>query len=368
MEFFDLKEQYRNLKSGIDAAVLDVLKRGVFIGGSEVLNFEREAAEFLGLEYAIGLNSGTDALILALKALGVRQGDEVIVPDFTFIATADAAAQCGAMPVFCDINRSSFNIDSDKIEEKITAKTKAIIPVHLFGRAADMDAILAIAKKHNLFVIEDAAQAMGAEYNGKLCGTMGDVGCFSFFPTKNLGAFGDGGMLATNNVQVADKIKLLRSHGSSLEDKYRHIELGFNSRLDAVQAAILRVKLPHLNEWNARRNALAKNYNDGLSGIGDIVLPEVGGGRSCVFHQYAIRTDRRDELAGFLKKEGVPTMVYYPTPLHLQPAFGYLGGQAGDFSEAEGAAREVLCLPIYPEFGENHQRLIIGKITEFFNK
>lgn len=363
MDFFDLKKQYQDLKPEIDEAVSRVFEAGVFIGGPQVSGFEKDAAAFLGVKYAIGLNSGTDALYLALKALGIGAGDEVIVPDFTFIATAEVVAQCGAVPVFCDIDPVSFNIKPEEIEKKITAKTKAIIPVHLFGRAADMDAIGVIVRDHGLFVVEDAAQSIGAKSGGKFSGTIGDIGCFSFFPTKNLGAFGDGGMLVTNEDQIAQKIKLLRAHGSSPENKYLHLTPGVNSRLDAIQAAILRIKLPYLDKWNETRAANAQKYNNGLTGVGDVVLPKIDG---CIFHQYTIRTLRRDNLVKFLKESGIPTMVYYSIPLHLQPAFSYLGGKSGDFPESERAAGEVLSLPIYPEMDDNDQRAVIGKIREFY--
>lgn len=272
----------------------------------------------------------------------------------------------GATPVFADIKEGGFNIDPVQIEKKITSKTKAIIPVHLFGEAADMDEILAIVKKHNLFVIEDVAQAAGAKYKGEFVGSIGDAGCFSLFPTKNLGVCGDGGFVLTDNDDLAQKIRLLRVHGAKPEDKYMHLILGMNSRLDAIQAAIARVKLRHLEEFNKKRIANAKYYNDNLEGAGDIKLPAFKDGLSHVFHQYTIRTARRDELVKYLKEKGVPTMVYYSTPLHLQPAFTYLGGKLGDCPVSEQAAREVLSLPIYPEMEMADLDKVAAVIKTFF--
>ncbi|MCU0652684.1 MAG: DegT/DnrJ/EryC1/StrS family aminotransferase [Candidatus Pacebacteria bacterium] len=366
MEFFDLKKQYQSIKEEIDGAVLRTLENGVFIGGPEVAAFEKEAAVFLETAHAITLNSGTDALYLALKALDIGPGDEVLVPDFTFIATAETVAQCGAVPVFVDIDPVTFNIDPEDIEKKITSRTKAIIPVHLFGRAADMTAISKIAKDGNLYVIEDAAQAMGAKCGQKFCGTVGDIGCFSFFPTKNLGAYGDGGMLTTDNDDIAQKIKLLRAHGSSPTNKYLHLTLGVNSRLDAIQAAVLRVKLRHLNDCNDLRIGIAEKYNESLAGAGDMIFPGIGSGRECVFHQYTITTDRRDALQKFLKERQIPTMVYYSVPLHSQPAFEYLGIEAGSCPNAALISQKVISLPIYPEFSADEQEIALKTIKEFY--
>ncbi len=381
MDFFDLKRQYQNLKIEIDAAVLNVLKSGVFIGGPAVENFEKEAADFLGVKHAIGLNSGTDALVLALKALDIGAGDEVITSPFTFFATAEAIVAAGAKPVFVDIDPRTFNIDADKIESAITKNTKAIMPVHLFGQMADMAAILAIAQKYNLKIIEDCAQAIGAkisvkrkaqsekekrENEIKFAGTMGDAGCFSFFPTKNLGACGDGGMVATDNDEVAAKIKMIKSHGSSPEDKYKNLAIGVNSRLDAIQAAILSVKIKYLDQWNDRRAANAAIYNKELAGAGDIQTPPVAPQNNHVYHQYTIRTSRRDDLAKYLKSQGIPTMVYYPIPLHLQPALAHLGHKPGDLPESECASTQVLSLPIYPELLLSDIDAIINGIKKFY--
>ncbi|OGZ18325.1 MAG: transcriptional regulator [Candidatus Nealsonbacteria bacterium RBG_13_38_11] len=366
MNFLDLTLQYNSIKGEIDAAVKRVLDSAAFIGGKEVEEFEKEIAQFLGVKYAIGVNSGTDALFLSLKALTIGQGDEVITTPFTFIATAGVIANCGAKPVFVDINPETFNIDPSKIEEKITKRTKVILPVHLFGQMADMDKIMEIARKHNLFVIEDAAQAIGAEYKGKKAGTIGDFGCFSFFPAKNLGAFGDGGMVVTNNEELANKIRLLKNHGSSPKEKYLNLIIGTNSRLDAIQAAILRVKLKYLSKWSKERAEKADYYNEKLKGVGDIIAPVMGIDRTHIFHQYTIRTKSREELQKYLKEKEIPTMVYYPLPLHLQLAFKYLCCNKGDFPEAEKASEEVLSLPIYPEISPKDQGSIINNIKEFF--
>jgi len=366
MEFFDLKKQYQNLKLEIDMAVSRVLEKGVFIGGEEVDGFEKEVARFCGSKFAVALNSGTDALVLSLKALGIKAGDEVIVPAFTYFATADSVAAVGGVPVFADIKKEGFNIDPAKIEKKITSKTKAIIPVHLFGEMADIEAIKTIAQKHNLFVIEDTAQAAGARLGVRRAGAIGDIGCFSLFPTKNLGAYGDGGFVLTDNGDVAQTIRLLRAHGAKPENKYNHLVLGVNSRLDSLQAAIVRVKLRHLDEFNAQRIKNAKYYNEKLKGTGDIVLPKIRDDGSHVFHQYTIRTGRRDALRNHLLKLDVPTMVYFPGPLHLQPAISYLGYKPGDLPQSETAVGVVLSLPIYPELEVSDQDKVITGIKEFF--
>ena len=375
MKFLDLSAQYNSIKKEIDTAVKKVLESTVFIGGKEVEEFEKEMAEFCVIKHAIGVNSGTDALFLSLKALNIGPGDEVITAPFTFIATAGVIANCGAKPVFADINPETFNIDSSKIEEKITEKTKAILPVHLFGQMADMDEIMSIARKRNLFVVEDAAQAIGAEYSSagspqakRKAGTIGDFGCFSFFPSKNLGAYGDGGMVVTDNDEFAEKIRLLKNHGSSPKEKYLNLIIGTNSRLDAIQAAILRVKLKYLSKWSKGRAEKASYYNGKLEGIGDIITPIIASDRNHIFHQYTIKTKSRDELQRYLKEKEIPTMIYYPLPLHLQPAFEYLNYKSGDFLESEKAAKEVLSLPIYPELSKIEQNLIIKKIKEFFKK
>ncbi|MFA5095660.1 MAG: DegT/DnrJ/EryC1/StrS family aminotransferase [Candidatus Paceibacterota bacterium] len=366
MQFLDLSAQYKSIKEEIDAAIKRVLDSCSFIGGKEVEEFEKEAADFCGVKYAVGVNSGTDALFLSLKALGIKQGDEVITTPFTFIATAGVIANCGAKPVFVDIDPETFNIDPSKIEEKITGKTKAILPVHLFGQMADMDEIMSIARKHNLYVVEDAAQSIGAEYKGKKAGTIGDFGCFSFFPSKNLGAYGDGGMITTNRDDLVEEIRLLKNHGSSPKEKYLNLVVGTNSRLDAIQAAILRVKLKYLLGWSKKRAEKADYYSEGLKDAGGISVPSIGSDRNNIFHQYTVRVEKRDDIQKYLKEKEIPTMIYYPLPLHLQPAFQNLGYREGDFPEAEKASKEVLSLPIYPEMEKTAQDVIISGIKEFF--
>ena len=366
MNFLDLGLQYKSIKGEIDEAIKRVLENTVFIGGKEVEDFEKEVAEFCGVKHAIGLNSGTDALFLSLKALGVGPGDEVITAPFTFIATAEVVSNLGAKPVFVDINPGTFNIDVQKIEKAVTPKTKAIIPVHLFGQMADMDEIMEVARKHNLYVIEDAAQAIGAEYKGRKAGTMGDFGCFSFFPSKNLGAYGDGGMIVTNDDELAEKIRLLKNHGSSPKEKYLNLISGTNSRLDALQAAILRVKLKYLLKWSKERAGKASYYNEKLKGVGGIVTPVTASDRNHIFHQYTIRIKSRGELQKYLREKEIPTMIYYPLPLHLQPAFEYLNYKVGDFPESEKAAKEVLSLPIYPELFEKDQESIAHEIKNYY--
>lgn len=368
MQFLDLKKQYNLIKKEIDLAIKRVLEKSVFIGGSEVEEFEKEVTKFCKTKYAIGVNSGTDALYLSLKALGIKEGDEVITTPFTFIATAEVIANCGARPIFVDIEPTTYNIDTSKIEEKITKKTRAIIPVHLFGQMADMKEIMRIAKKYKLKVVEDAAQAIGAEYKGKKAGTMGDIGCFSFFPSKNLGAYGDGGMIITNNKKLAEKIRLIKNHGSSPTQKYLNLVLGVNSRLDALQAAILRVKLKHLKEWSKKRRQKADYYSKQIKkNKKEIITPEIMPGRTHIFHQYTLRVKggKRDRIINYLNQNGIPTMVYYPLPLHLQPAFKYLGYKKNSFPEAEKAANEVFSLPIYPEISKNNQDAVIKRIKEF---
>jgi len=368
MKFLDLSAQYNSMKKEIDEAVKRVLESTAFIGGKEVEEFEKEMAEFCGVKHAIGLNSGTDALFLSLKALGVGPGDEIITTPFTFIATAGVIANCGARPVFVDIAPGTFNIDASKIEKAITKKTKVIIPVHLFGQMVDMSEIMKIAKKYKLYVVEDAAQAIGAKYKSKMAGTFGDLGCFSFFPAKNLGAFGDGGMVVTDNDELAERIRLLKNHGSSPKEKYLNLIIGTNSRLDALQAAILRVKLKYLSKWSKERAEKAFYYNEKLNRVGDIVVPVISSHRNHIFHQYTIRTKSRDELQKYLKEKEIPTMVYYPLPLHFQPAFRDLTLQEGNFPESEKVSKEVLSLPIYPEMIKKEQDFIIKNIKEFYAK
>jgi len=371
MQFLDLKKQYQSIKKEIDQAVKNTLDNCNFILGPEVEKLENNVAKYCDVKYGIALNSGTDALLLSLRALGIKSGDEIIVPSFTFIATAEVVALLGAKPVFADINPKTFNIDSGKIEKLITKKTKAIIPVHLFGLMAEMDEIMKIAKKHKLRVIEDAAQAIGAKYlpagkhgRKKSVCSFGDCGCLSFFPSKNLGGYGDGGMVVTNNKKLAEKIRILRAHGT--KRKYYHQIIGTSSRLDALQSAVLNVKLKHLDKWTKARQKNAIYYTQKLKNIKEINVPAFPYPVFHVFNQYTIRTEKRDQLQKYLTRNGIPTQIYYPFPLHIQPAFRYLGYKKGSLPETEKACREVLSLPIYPELTRKEQNYIIKKIKEFY--
>jgi len=366
--FLDLGEQHNPIKKEMKKAFENVLESNAFIGGEELKKCEKNIADFCGIEYAIGVNSGTDALFLSLKALGIGDGDEIITTPFTFIATAEAIANTGARPVFADIEPDTFNIDPVCIESNITEKTKAIIPVHLFGQSSNMKEIMKIARKHNLYVIEDAAQSFGAEYKNKKTGTIGDFGCFSFFPSKNLGCCGDGGAVVTNNKKLASNLRMLKNHGSSPSEKYKNIILGVNSRLDNIQAAFLNVKLKHLNRWNSRRVKAAKIYARLLKDVSFVKIPSASFDGSHTFNQYTIRVkdNKRNELASFLKENSIPTMIYYPMPLHLQEAFHCLEYEKGDFPVSEQASSEVLSLPIYPGILEKEQKFIVEKIMEFF--
>ncbi len=354
----DLTRQYAELKSEIDAAAQAVFASGTFINGPQCQAFETEFATYTGAGHAVGLNSGTDALHLGLRALGVGAGDEVITSPFTFVATTEAIGMVGARPVFVDIEPESFNIDVSRIEAAITSRTRALIPVHLYGRPAPMLEIMKIARKYQLAVVEDCAQAVGASINGKPVGSFGDVGAFSFFPSKNLGAYGDGGIATTNRTDVAARMRSLRAHGGRV--KYHHEELGVNSRLDELQAAILRVKLPHLDDWIDARQAVAEHYSRELSRA--VPVPSVAADARHVFHQYTIRVRAREQVQARLTERGVQTMVYYPVPLHLQAVHAELGYQAGAFPHAEAAAREVLSLPMFPELFEREQAEVVRAV------
>jgi dTDP-4-amino-4,6-dideoxygalactose transaminase len=344
--FVDLKAQYRSIKPEIDAAVARVLESAQFVLGEEVAAFEREFAAFCGAAAAVAVNSGTSALQLALVAAGVGPGDEVITVPFTFVATAAAIEYVGARPVFVDIDERSFTIDASRIEAAVTPRTKAIVPVHLYGQPADMDPIRAIAARHGLTVIEDAAQAHGARYNDRPAGSLGDLACFSFYPSKNLGAYGEGGMVVTDRADLAARIRTLRDWGQ--DTKYRHTLRGFNARMDALQGAILRVKLRHLPAWVAARRAHAAQYHTLLAGTGltrPIEMPYA----AHAYHLYTVRLRDRDALAAALAADGVRTGLHYPIPVHLQPAYADLGYAAGAFPAAERVANEVLSLPMFPE-------------------
>jgi dTDP-4-amino-4,6-dideoxygalactose transaminase len=372
----DLTRQYQLIGEQINSEVLAVLASGRYIGGSAVQNFEQDFANYIGVQESVACNSGTDALSLALRAFNIEPGDEVITTPFTFIATSEVINVVGAKPVFVDIDPDTFNLDLKQLEKAITAKTRAIIPVHLFGKPVNMTELMAIARSHNLIVIEDCAQATGAEWSNQKVGSMGDIGCFSFFPTKNLGAYGDGGIVTINNPEIAAKIRVLREHGCRI--RYYHEVTGMNSRLDALQAAILKVKLPYLDTWNQQRTEVAQRYQKLLSGINNIILPqEITGGKT-VWNQYTIRIvakddheprevknnlpyTYRDQIREKLQELGIIAMVYYPLPLHLQPVYSDLGYKKGDFPQAEKVCDQVLSLPMFPELSaEEQERVIYG--------
>lgn len=343
----DLKAQYATIKDEIQAAINSVLENQHFILGPEVKALEKEIAEYCGAKYAVGVASGTDALILGLRACGVGPGDEVIVPSFTFIATADAVSLLGGEPVFADIDPDTYNLDPKAVERRITRRTKAIVPVHLYGQSADMDPILDLAKAHHLKVVEDTAQAIGATYKGRKTASMGDVGCISFFPSKNLGGYGDGGMVVTNSEEVARHLASLRAHGST--KKYLSDEQGWNSRLDELQAAILRVKLRHLDQWSIQRREAARRYDALLQGLPSVVTPKRNGFGDHVFHQYTVQVPQRDQMQKRLAEAGVTTMVYYPHAIHLQPIYASLGYREGDLPVTEAVCKKVFSLPMFPE-------------------
>ncbi|MFC2095152.1 DegT/DnrJ/EryC1/StrS family aminotransferase [Candidatus Bipolaricaulota bacterium] len=404
----DLVRQYKSISEEMDVAILEVVRSAKYVLGPYVKEFEEAAAEYCGCKHAIGVASGTDALLLSLKALDIGPGDAVILPSFTFFATAGVVHNVGATPVFCDIDPQTFNLDPAQLHKVLTmdhgprTRFKAIIPVHLYGQIADMDEIVAIAKEFDLAVIEDAAQAIGAKYWGSSkhvasssspveqteadwtgevplqaaphkpqalkAGTLGDLGCFSFYPTKNLGAYGDGGMITTNDDELADKIRMLRVHGA--RPKYYHRMVGINSRLDAIQAAILGVKLRYLDGWSSARGEVADRYDDGLSGIEGLATPFRAEARSHIFHQYTIRVadGRRDELKDHLKEWGIGSMIYYPVPLHLQECFSHLGYAEGQMPESERASRDVLSLPIFPELAIAEQAHVVKAIKAFMER
>ncbi|MCO4772282.1 MAG: DegT/DnrJ/EryC1/StrS family aminotransferase [Deltaproteobacteria bacterium] len=363
----DLKPQYNALQSDFDAAVARVIGSQRFIMGPEVTGFEDEVGQYLGAEHAIGCASGSDALLLALWALDIGPGDEVITTAFTFFATAGAVSRLGATPVFVDIEPGTFNIDPAAIEAAITPRTKAIIPVHIFGLPADMGAINSIAKRHGLRVIEDAAQSIGATLHGAQTGTMGDFGCFSFFPSKNLGCWGDGGLVTSMQTDIAEVVRQLRVHGN-YPKKYYHARVGMNSRLDALQAAILRVKLPHLDSWGAARRERVAGYKARLAdaGIADqVVFQTVPDGSVPVYHQCVVRVPRRDDLLAHLRERNIGCAVYYPRPLHLQECFSDLGQGEGALPITEQACLEVLALPIFPELTSDHQDQVVAALKDF---
>jgi dTDP-4-amino-4,6-dideoxygalactose transaminase len=347
----DLKAQYRSIQVEIDTAIHEVLESGQFILGPTVRSFEEKISTYLGVKHAIGVASGTDALVLALRSLDIGPGDEVIVPAYTFFATAGTVMSVGATPVFVDIEPETYTMDVNQLERSITSKTKAMIPVHLYGHPAEMKSIISIAQKYGFKIIEDNAQAFGAEYHGRKTGSLGDIGCLSFYPTKNLGAYGDGGMVVTDNPAIAERVQKLRTHG--WKKKYYSEEVGYNSRLDALQAAILQVKLKYVDTWNAQRHKLAQLYSDNLKGVDGLVPPTERPGNLHVYHLYVVRVPDRDRVQATLKETGVVSEVYYPIPPHLATACRVLGYKEGDFPQAESASLETLALPFFPEMGEN---------------
>lgn len=385
----DLKAQYEGLSDDLNKVTLEVLSSANYILGKNVTEFEKEFAEYIGVKHAISVGNGTDALIIALKAMGIGEGDEVITTPFTFFATAESISAVGATPVFVDVTKDTFNIDVTKIEEKITSKTKAIMPVHIFGQSSDMDAINEIAKKNNLLVIEDACQAIGGKYKGRNIGSLGDMACFSFFPTKNLGCAGDGGIIVTDNDDLAIIARALRMHGSgengqkafnllnNIEEdlmttdatndtvynplKYYNYIIGYNSRLDAIQAAILRVKLKEIDKWNARRREIVDIYNSEFKEL-DLVTPVCSDDMEHVYHMYILQSENREEILTKLKERGVATGVYYPVPLHLQKVYKGLGYKEGDMPVAEYLSHRTFAIPVYPELTNDQIKYIVDSV------
>ena len=391
--FLDLKTQYQGIKNEVEPKVLDILDNCSFIGGRYVEEFEKNMATYLGVKHVAGCSNGTDALVIGLKACNINPGDEVITSPFTFFATAEAIASVGAIPVFVDIRQDDYNIDPDKIEQAITAKTKAILPVHIFGAPCEMDRIVEVAKKHNLKVIEDDAQAIGSEYKGRKAGTLGDVGCFSFYPTKNLGGAGDGGMVTTNDDDIYTAIKAYKEHGAGENGaktaelqrgikesiaineeatelynpyKYYNYVIGYNSRLDAIQAAVLSVKLNHLDEYNSKRSKIAKMYMDTLTD--KITLPKYSDDIKPCWHQFVIQSDYKGELCSYLSKNGVGNGTFYPVPLHRQKAFNKdnskISGEA--LPVAEKVSSRSVCLPIFPEMTEEQVKYVVNMVNKFY--
>ncbi|MTJ23810.1 DegT/DnrJ/EryC1/StrS family aminotransferase [Dolichospermum sp. UHCC 0352] len=367
---FDIKQQYATIETEVSAAVLAVLASGRYIGGPAITDFEQQFAAYNGVSECVACNSGTDALFLALRALGIGAGDEVITTPFTFFATTEVISAVGAIPVFVDIDATTFNLDVEKVAAAITAKTKAIMPVHLFGLPVDMTGLMEIAKAHNLAVIEDCAQATGASWENQKVGSIGHIGCFSFYPTKNLGGCGDGGAITTNDPAIATQLRILREHGSQV--RYIHEEIGVNSRLDAIQAVILQIKLRYLDLWNNRRKQIADYYYQHLSQLSDIIVPQEFTSGVGVWNQYTIRISGerrngasgkyRDSVKNQMQEQGVNSMIYYPLPLHLQPVYKNLGYQPGQLPVAEQASQEVLSLPMFPELEQEQQDKVIDTL------
>jgi dTDP-4-amino-4,6-dideoxygalactose transaminase len=361
----DLKAQYTTIKKEMLAAISEVLESQQCIGGPKVAELEEKIAALSDCKYAVGVSSGTDAILNCLMSLEIGEGDEVITMPFTFFATVGCIARTGAKPVFVDIEPRTFNINAELIKSAVTEKTKAIIPVHLFGQMADMDPIMEIANKYNLAVIEDAAQSITSTYKGRKAGNIGTAGCFSFFPSKNLGGIGDGGMIVTNDEKLYKRLFIMRNHGS--EPKYYHSYVGGNFRLDPIQAAALLVKLPHLDEWSQARRQNAAYYDKKFAGT-VVEIPYINPDCTSIYNQYVIRVPKRDEVMGHLREKGIGCEIYYPVPMHLQKCFRYLGYKQGDFPEAEKAAKEVIALPIYPELTDEMKDYVVRHIIEFLSR
>lgn len=362
----DTKRQYAAIGNDVEKAVTEVLRSGAYILGQNNKMLEEDFAKYCDCKFGVALNSGTDALHLALRALDIGPGDEVITVAFTFVATTEAIGIVGAKPVFVDINPDTFNIDADKIESLITPHTKAIIPVHLYGQPCDMDKIMDIAKRHNLYVIEDCCQAVGSTYKGKKVGSFGDIGCYSFYPTKNLGTMGDGGMAVTNSEYLKNRMVALRNHGGAV--RYYHDEIGVNSRLDEIQAAILRVKLPYIDKWNKQRRENAYRYNELFKNYPEIETPKELDGTYCVYHQYTIKIENRDEVHKLLQENGVGAMIYYPVPLHLQKVHDYLNVKEGSLPVTEKNTKLVMSLPMFPELTEEEQKYVVETVVKCLNQ
>lgn len=373
IQMVDLHSQYEKIKSEIDEAISDVIESTAFIKGAKVGEFANELASYLDVKHVIPCGNGTDALQIAIMSLGLKPSDEIICPDFTFIASAEVIGLLGYRPVFVDVDYDSFNVTAKNIEQAISIKTKAIIPVHLFGQAAPMEAILEIAKKYDLYIIEDTAQAIGADYifsdeRKQKLGTIGTIGCTSFFPSKNLGCYGDGGALFTNDDELAERLKMIANHG--MKERYHHDILGVNSRLDTIQAAILSIKLKYLDQYEQARQQAAKRYDEAFEGIDDLLIPKKETFSTHVYHQYTLKVKggKRDELKTFLEQNDIPAMIYYPVPLHKQKAFLPIARQGGTLNVSEMLAEQVLSLPMHTELDEEQQTYIINKVREFFSK
>jgi dTDP-4-amino-4,6-dideoxygalactose transaminase len=363
VKLLDLVPQYRAVEEEVRAAIEEVVSTQMFILGPAVEKFEREIAAYCGTKFAVGVASGSDALLLALMTCGVEEGDEVVTTPYTFFSTVSSITRLGARPLFADIDPATYNIDPESVERLVGERTKAIMPVHLFGQTADMDPILEVAKQRGISVIEDACQSIGGVYKGRKAGALGTAGCFSFFPSKNLGGFGDGGMVTTDDEAFAARLRSLRMHGS--RERYYHDEVGLNSRLDALQAAVLGVKLRHLDGWNDGRRRNASKYTTSFDALGGVIPPVEAESCTSVFNQYVIRAKKRDELMRFLREREIGCEIYYPVPLHLQKCFRYLGGGEGDCPEAERAAKETLALPVYPELTEEQLDFVVETVGEF---